>query len=398
MSQKRPFSDTAAGLACIFVPILLNPGSPPSLIMVGTADEPLAGEVPVPELRNSTRRLTKATYAPIELDAAGADLKAKALTRRALDKVAFARALDLRPGEGRRGRARAEGGLHSQRGKPVLEALEALETAARVRDRQGALKVAAAFARIDAAALIETAGLVAAERREVEKEAMAQATALGQRWTEAVTAPERRPVPPETLLSGADARLERGRTPASAGDGAAGHPGATTESPPFLLAALDGAQGQDPGGLAGLAELARIALPEALVAASPSTAIAELVALAAGWGASTESLARGFEARMQVEPVGRLHLERLEMTPVGLERGELLYSVPLTPKETVNIAHREWSVRNEEFADFVSDAFEGFSEQGVAEKKDVASSTESQSKHGSTINVGTSVSAGFGPV
>ena len=47
-----------------------------------------------------------------------------------------------------------------------------------------------------------------------------------------------------------------------------------------------------------------------------------------------------FGKRLEIEPVGYLHLERIGFTPVGIERGELVYSVPLSPKEEVNITHK----------------------------------------------------------
>ena len=106
----------------------------------------------------------------------------------------------------------------------------------------------------------------------------------------------------------------------------------------------------------------------------------------------------GFEARMEIEPVGNLHLERIEMYPAGVERGELIHSVPLAPGETVNISHKEWSVTEKEFEDIVQDYFEGYSEQGVAEKSDIAMSNESQSQHATALNVGASLSASYSSV
>ena len=41
--------------------------------------------------------------------------------------------------------------------------------------------------------------------------------------------------------------------------------------------------------------------------------------------------------RRPLEPIGLLHLERLDMTPLAVERGELLYSLPLAPKEEVTL-------------------------------------------------------------
>jgi hypothetical protein len=106
----------------------------------------------------------------------------------------------------------------------------------------------------------------------------------------------------------------------------------------------------------------------------------------------------GFQSRMTVEPVGNLHLERIEMYPAGVERGELSHSVPLAPGETVNISHKEWSVTEREFEDIVQDFFEGYSEQGVAEKNDIAMATDTQSQHATALNVGASLSASYGTV
>jgi hypothetical protein len=106
----------------------------------------------------------------------------------------------------------------------------------------------------------------------------------------------------------------------------------------------------------------------------------------------------GFQSRMSIEPVGNLHLERIEMYPAGVQRGELAHSVPLAPGETVNISHKEWSVSEKEFEDIVQDYFEGYSEQGVAEKTDIAMSTDSQSQHATALNVGASLSASYSSV
>lgn len=101
----------------------------------------------------------------------------------------------------------------------------------------------------------------------------------------------------------------------------------------------------------------------------------------------TEAAIDEFVQRMKIEPVGRLHLERLTMTPAGIERGELQYSVPLAPKETVNISHKEWSTKSEEFEKIVQDVFEEYSEEGVAEKKELAQSTDSQQRRASAYSL-----------
>lgn len=109
----------------------------------------------------------------------------------------------------------------------------------------------------------------------------------------------------------------------------------------------------------------------------------------------TANLASAFQYQAQIEPVGQLHLERLEMTPAGIEHGELTHSVPLTPKETVNITHREWSVVTKTFETIVQDSFEGFSETGVAEKTDLSQSSDNEAKHSSALDVNGSVSASY---
>jgi hypothetical protein len=110
----------------------------------------------------------------------------------------------------------------------------------------------------------------------------------------------------------------------------------------------------------------------------------------------TEDLTDGFEERMKVEPIGRLHLERIEMTPVGVIRGELMHSVGLAPKETVTLIHREWSSRETSFEKVVTDEFEQSTEEGVTENTDLANSTETQSRHSSALSMEASGSGSWG--
>jgi type II secretion system (T2SS) protein G len=111
-----------------------------------------------------------------------------------------------------------------------------------------------------------------------------------------------------------------------------------------------------------------------------------------------QGVINGFQSRMAIEPVGNLHLERIEMYPAGVERGELVHSIPLAPAETVNISHKEWSITEKEFEDIVEDYFEGYSEQGVADKTDISMSNDSQSQHATALNVGASLSASYSSV
>jgi hypothetical protein len=107
------------------------------------------------------------------------------------------------------------------------------------------------------------------------------------------------------------------------------------------------------------------------------------------------SVANSFLDRFKIEPVGRLHLERIEMTPVGIEHGELVHSVPLTPQETVNISHREWSTTTQTFENIVSDSLTNFSEQGVVDKTDIAQATTNESRQQSSLDVNGNVSASY---
>jgi len=97
-----------------------------------------------------------------------------------------------------------------------------------------------------------------------------------------------------------------------------------------------------------------------------------------------------------LQPLGLLHLERLEMTPCGVERGELSYSLPLAPHEKVTLAHREWSVREEQFSEFIEDFLENFSEQGVAQTDDIALSTSTQTSHNNALSMSQPVAAAPG--
>jgi hypothetical protein len=112
----------------------------------------------------------------------------------------------------------------------------------------------------------------------------------------------------------------------------------------------------------------------------------------------TKDLNFFFAQRLLVEPVGLLHLERISFIPAGIERGELVHSVPLSPNEEVNISHKEWSNTSEEFERIVTDFIEAYSEEGVTEKSELAQSTTSQNQHSSGFNLGVTASGGYGPV
>ncbi|MBN2035735.1 MAG: type II secretion system protein GspG [Chitinispirillaceae bacterium] len=111
-----------------------------------------------------------------------------------------------------------------------------------------------------------------------------------------------------------------------------------------------------------------------------------------------ERLIGVFRSVIEREPVGYLHLERVEFHPAGIERGELVYSVPLSPGEEVNLMQKEWSNTSEEFERIATDYFEGFSEEGVSEKSELSQSVNSEEKHSMGLNTSVSASASYGSV
>src|SRR5262249_50058619 len=73
-----------------------------------------------------------------------------------------------------------------------------------------------------------------------------------------------------------------------------------------------------------------------------------------------------------------------------------MYSLPLAPNEKVTLAHREWSVREEQFSEFIEDYLENFSEQGVAQTNDLAMSSSTQTSHDSSLSMGQPVGSANG--
>jgi DNA-binding transcriptional regulator/RsmH inhibitor MraZ len=157
--------------------------------------------------------------------------------------------------------------------------------------------------------------------------------------------------------------------------------------------------------LSAAAHLERDASAHLAVAASISdvsrTAVLEfarLVSDASPANLKLKMLTNLFEVQLQVAPIGRLYLERLEMFPVGVERGELVFTVPMAPGESTTISHKEWSVSTRGYEDVVQDFFESYSEQGVTEKTDSSSSAETEVKRSNTLNFGATLSGSYGPV
>ena len=105
---------------------------------------------------------------------------------------------------------------------------------------------------------------------------------------------------------------------------------------------------------------------------------------------------KAFETNSDSTLLGTLHLERLEMTPAGLERGELVATIPLAPMEETAVVQKEWSVTSAEFTSIVTDSLENYSETGVTDSTELTQSTTSQSTRNNQFNATGSAQGGFG--
>ena len=78
---------------------------------------------------------------------------------------------------------------------------------------------------------------------------------------------------------------------------------------------------------------------------------------------------------------------------MGYERGELVYSLPMLPGETVRLTHREWSRTETEYSKLVSTEIETAAEEAISEKSEITQSSNTQQQHSSAYNA--SVNAGY---
>lgn len=83
-------------------------------------------------------------------------------------------------------------------------------------------------------------------------------------------------------------------------------------------------------------------------------------------------------------PVGLLNLERIEMVPTGIERGELVTTIPLAPGERTAVTQKEWSVTSSEFTTIVTDELGELSETGVTDNTDLSQSRATANFPGAT--------------
>lgn len=358
-------------------------------------------------LTNSQRRTYKATYAPTQIDPKNQqDVEASTRITRALEKVGFVRSLELYEAELPVLRERIQ---QSQTSPDVqqqlLKALDLIEPLARDPSPLATLRHAPSFAALSIDTLVTLGHLLANARQKLADEILASLQQISLQHMAALQQANHTP-------SAVASNESLGQmSPESSHIVAAGNtqskmvaltPYQSQNSSPIppLLETIQWGLAQ---GLPQIEELythARALTPAAssLSALGTQAVLLDFLSRVQIWGAATESAASGFQEHRDIQPIGRLHLERLDMTPVGLERGELVHSVPLTPKETVNISHKEWATTTQEFESIVQDFFEGYSEQGVAEKNDLSQSTDSQSKHSTALNVGASLSASYSSV
>jgi hypothetical protein len=365
------------------------------------------------------RSLSKVTYAPIRPSADDERSGAVEKRRRGLDKIAFASALRASADE----IAAIKRDLgNDTAGRQTKAALDAIGAASqRATARSGWRDVAGTPVRWLVAAGRALAHHRRKQREELNKLAralMADHAAYVRHELEKAATPSEIPVPPTprgrpptpTVTKAKAAKIPGTgpilRPPVSRPPDNQWKPDPVTD--PRLTsaslkttfsAALDWARVVHSARADALANLAR---PLAGVVERPGTT-------AAGWDQLTDvvvktgedaedwtdDLTDGFEERMRVEPIGRLHLERIDMTPAGVVRGELIHSIGLAPKETVTLIHREWSSRETSFEKVVTEEFEQSTEEGVTENTELASATETQSRHSSELATEASASASY---
>jgi hypothetical protein len=314
----------------------------------------------MPILTNSDRSVLKATYVPLKAPAAGAEADSGS-SGSALAKSNFARNLRLQSGEVDQVRSTAGAADVVAVPDSVWQALKQFEPQP--------LPILAAKA--STLASLPADQLLAAGR--------AIATARTQQVQSAQTGPGSNP-------SGGGG----GGTPVSPSPFPATRTGPAIKPPAVpAVAATAPASAQPQASMSGGGAVNAAALP---------MAIQQLNSVALALSAVTSAIGaiNAFENSVRATPVGMLHLERVEMVPAGIERGELVATIPLAPSETTSVEQKEWSVTSEEFSSIVTDSLENYSEKGVTEKTDLSQSTDSQTKHSQQLGLNASVSGSYG--
>jgi hypothetical protein len=104
---------------------------------------------------------------------------------------------------------------------------------------------------------------------------------------------------------------------------------------------------------------------------------------------------QSFENAFTVTPLGMLNLERVEMTPAGVTRGELIATIPLAPMEQTAVIQQEWSWTSQDFTSVVKDSLDNFSATGVTDDTELAQSTTTQVQHNNQFNITTTASGNY---
>ncbi|MBF6175166.1 hypothetical protein IU476_27215 [Nocardia blacklockiae] len=104
---------------------------------------------------------------------------------------------------------------------------------------------------------------------------------------------------------------------------------------------------------------------------------------------------RQFEADLVGPKLGLMNLERLEMAPAGIERGELIATIPLAPLEQTAVTQKEWSVQKKEFTSIVTDSLETLSETGVTDNTELSQAATSEQEHSNQFNITGTVKGGI---
>ncbi len=326
---------------------------------------------------NSRRRFDKVTYTPVKTQRSG-----ESRTGDALARAALVRALEAKPQE-------LDRLAEKVKGAGERAALEAIRVVGAAASGSQALAAAAQVGAVDDTDLITVTRKLASLRGATGERLKQELNALDARHQEA------------QRTATAQAEVQAAAEPAAAAPPSAASPVAgkvpavaPASVRPLLTQALGASLAQRAGDVIGWAAAAEPARVEALQAeaglyvppqqrsAGLVDALPEIDRLSSMADRVGDAL-----AGRSLEPVGLLHLERLVMTPMDAERGELVYSLPLAPREKVTLAHKEWTTREEEFQRYIQDYMENFSEQGVAEADDIAMAAQTQIRHANALSM-----------
>lgn len=325
-------------------------------------------------LSNSGRQLLKATHVSLQFDQPVDKLS------QAHVKAALVRGLRLQAGEVDAVRSKAANAGSAAVPVPVWATLKQFEPQ----------PVAALMPKASVLADVPTAQLLTFAQAVLDQR-IAQLKSLGQPPTPApaggpgpASAPPAGPTP-----SGARGNVPApssisGTAPSTAGLGSARL--TTLRTPPPMARLAPGAMNAP--------SVSPAQIQAAIV--SPSASLATQTALAASMVTFAKGAMDTFTQAVKISPIGMLHLERIEMEPAGIERGELVATIPLAPGETTSVTQKEWSVTSQDFSSIVTDYLENYSEKGVSEKSELSDSTENESKHSQQLGLSASLSGSYG--